>query len=108
MRRLVAVLLVTLLCSLLTAQTFAGIVQTTKSSGAFRIAGQGHAAAITVEATAFPGVTRAAKDLVMDIHSVTDLSPDVLSAAPEGSNPILIGTIGRSAIIDQLVAAKKI
>src|SRR5690348_7573087 len=108
MSRFAPILLVTLLCSLLTGEVFAGSVQDMESPGAFRIAAQGHAAAIVVEAAAFSGVARAAKDLAMDVHSVTGLSPDVLSCAQEGTSPILIGTIGRSAIIDQLATAKKI
>ncbi len=57
----------------------------------------------------WPGVTRAAKDLANDIHDVTGKTPQVMSNAQVTQrSAIIIGTVGKSQLIDQLVAAGKI
>ncbi len=47
-------------------------------------------------------------DLQADIHRVTSLTPSITHDAPYPANVILIGTIGSSTIIDQLIRDKKI
>ena len=78
------------------------------SPGSFRIAANGHASPIYVDANDDPGVVRAAHDLQSDIRRVTTLTPDITHGAPFPGNIILIGTIGGSTIIDQLIQNKKI
>ncbi len=78
------------------------------SPGSFRIAANGHASPIYVDANDDPGVVRAAHDLQSDIRRVTTLTPDITHGAPFPGNIILIGTIGSSTIIDQLIQNKKI
>jgi hypothetical protein len=64
------------------------------------------AASIYVDAADWPGVARAAADLQADIARVTGITPTLAHTA--GGNPIMIGTIGKSALIDQLIRERKI
>ena len=84
-------------------------VETTTSPGSFPICAASSVAAICVDTNDFAGVVRAAGDLQTDISRVTARMPVVFHAGENpGGNVILIGTIGKSAIIDQLVREKKI
>ena len=83
-------------------------VEFSASSGSFPIAANGHASRINVDANDDPGVVRAADDLQADIHRVTSLTPSITHGAPFPADVILIGTIGSSTIIDQLIRDKKI
>ncbi|WP_377095041.1 glycosyl hydrolase 115 family protein [Mucilaginibacter boryungensis] len=56
----------------------------------------------------FPGVLRAAKDLQHDIAAVTNKEPVFTTAKPSGKQVVLIGTIGKSSLIDHLIAMKKL
>ena len=54
-------------------------------------------------------VLRAANDLADDLARVTGVRPHVQDSLPAGKNPaVIIGTIGKSAIIDQLAAEGKL
>jgi hypothetical protein len=54
----------------------------------------------------WPGVTRAAKDLAADFGRVTGLNGTVVNStdAPLGSGVVIVGTLGHSSIIDDLVS----
>ena len=67
------------------------------------------AAPLWVDAGDFPGVLRAANDLQKDVARVTGQTP-VVSHAPDGpgANAIIIGTIGKSAMIDKLIRDHRI
>ena len=71
---------------------------------------QGNAAAtIYVDANDLAGVIRAANDLQADVARVTGLSPAIShEVISPGKNAIIVGTIGKSRIIDQLIREKKI
>jgi hypothetical protein len=53
-------------------------------------------------------VNKVANFLASDIESVSDRRPTVLQDLPKGKNVIIIGTIGNSSLIDQLVSKNKI
>ncbi|UUN30005.1 glycosyl hydrolase 115 family protein [Streptomyces sp. FIT100] len=77
--------------------------------GAFALARAGRAAAVVVDAGDHPGVVRVAADLCDDIERVTGVRPALRKArngdVPEaGRELVLIGTLGRSPLIDRLVA----
>jgi hypothetical protein len=75
----------------------------------FPIVQQGGAAKIYVDTNDFAGVTRAAADLQADIVRVTGLTPTITHNEKElGKTAIIIGTIGKSRIIDRLIADHKI
>jgi hypothetical protein len=64
------------------------------------------AASIYVDSADWPGAARAAADLQADIARVTGITPALVHSG--GANSIIIGTIGKSALIDQLIREKKI
>lgn len=77
----------------------------------FCIAKDGRTATIVVDGQDWKGVIRAARDLGDDIGKVTGKADSVMTAGdtkqiPHGS--IIIGTIGKSKLIDRLVRQKKI
>ena len=77
--------------------------------GGFPICEECSVAVIGVATNDFAGVIRAAGDLQADIARVTGLTPKLHSGKPDsGANVILIGTIGKSQIIDHLIREKKI
>ena len=86
-----------------------GYMETTPRVGTFPLVQAGVAARLVVDAADWPGVTRAAKDLQADINRVTGVTPTlVTSAAAASGDVVLIGTIGRSPLIDGLVRERKL
>ena len=80
-----------------------------KAQGDFTLAANGRAAAIYASAAEWPGVLRAAQDLQADVQRVTQLQPSFITAtAPVGREVVLIGTLGKSPLIDALVQQKKL
>ncbi len=66
-------------------------------------------ATILVDTNDWPGVVRAANDLQTDIARVTGRTPSVVNDAKAGGrNIVIVGTIGKSPLIDQLIKDKKI
>lgn len=63
---------------------------------------------IIVSSADWKGVIRAANDLQTDIQKVTGKEPSLKIDATFKKGDIIIGTIGQSPIIDQLVAQKKL
>ena len=77
--------------------------------GSFPIVQQGVAANLLVDSNDFAGVLRAANDLQADIFRVTGVTPTITHKENDpGNNVIIIGTIGKSRIIDRLIATHKI
>ena len=80
-----------------------------QSADGFVLAGNGRAATIVVSSHDYPGAVRAARDLGADIGKVTGSAPAItLDSMPRGHSVILIGTLGRSPLIDRLVANGKL
>ncbi|MEV0735980.1 glycosyl hydrolase 115 family protein [Streptomyces sp. NPDC050549] len=73
-----------------------------RTAGAFPLVG----APVVVDPGDHPGVVRVAGDLRDDIERVTGVRPG--SALARRREVVLVGTIGRSALIDGLVAAGKL
>ena len=81
----------------------------TYSQGCFSIVKKNAAANLYVDANDFAGVVRAAGDLQADITRVTSLSPTIVHEENSlGKNAIIVGTVGKSRIIDRLVREGKI
>lgn len=87
--------------------------------GEFSLINGGRAAVIIVEGenkpgvvvdnVEYPGVTRAAYDLQSDIQKITGKKPVVSSRlAGKTDYAVIIGTLGRSSVIDRIAAAGKI
>ena len=83
-------------------------VSATKSQGAFMLAAAGKTAPIYASAGEWPGVLRAARDLQADVQRVTKTLPAFSTGKVAGAEVVLIGTIGKSPLIDQLIKAKKL
>ena len=77
------------------------------TNGSFAIANRGKISSISVSSNDWAGVSRAAKDLQMDIQKVTGISPAFNTDKVTGM-VIIIGTIGKSKIIDALIQNNKI
>ncbi len=74
----------------------------------FRAGFQERSVPILVNDTDYPGVLRAVKDLQQDINAVTGQQPIVLqNKTNDKKQALIIGTIGKSAIIDELIRNKK-
>lgn len=76
------------------------------------LAAPGRAARLLLDPNEFPGVRRAATDLQADIASVSGVRPvlDVAQAptAAGGADLVIVGTLGKSAIIDRLAREGKL
>ncbi|HEY4300630.1 MAG TPA: glycosyl hydrolase 115 family protein [Candidatus Didemnitutus sp.] len=72
-------------------------------AGAFPLVTSDSAAVLRVDPGDWPGVLRAARDLQQDLADVTGRRP-VLASGNEAAQPceVIIGTVGRSALIDRL------
>ena len=76
--------------------------------GAFRLAADGSAASILVSGKDWQGVVRAANDLGQDIGRVTGTAAQVVTADAPRRGSIIVGTIGKSPLIDGLVKAGRL
>ncbi len=84
-------------------------VRFSPASDSFTVVNASTTSPIYVDPKDWPGVLRAANDLSNDIKDVTGKTPKVLSGGNYSArNIIVIGTVGKSQIIDKLVAAHKI
>ncbi len=84
-------------------------ISTTWSNGCFKLSSARVSAPIYMSDSDYPGVIRAAKDLQADITSVTKAQPSFSTGnINSGSEVVLIGTIGKSKLIDDLIKSKKL
>ncbi|MGA2092269.1 MAG: glycosyl hydrolase 115 family protein [Sedimentisphaerales bacterium] len=84
-------------------------VDTASSEGAFQLAQKGEVAVLYVDSNDWPGVIRAAGDLAADINRVTDITPKIINSEKDlAKNTVIIGTIGKSPVIDRLIKDGKV
>jgi hypothetical protein len=77
--------------------------------GGFPLVERGSAAPIVVSAADYAGVIRVVDDLQSDLKKVTGAEPAVShDQLPTGRDPIIVGTLGKSPLIDQIVARGKL
>ncbi len=89
--------------------TLVALMALTASAQRFCIAKDGKAATIVVDGNDCKGVLRAANDLSDDIKKVTGTAASVIDNGQLTiDNSIIIGTIGKSKLIDRLIKQKKI
>ncbi|WP_377272250.1 glycosyl hydrolase 115 family protein [Peterkaempfera sp. SMS 1(5)a] len=81
----------------------------TPKPGSFALVGSGRAVPLVVSGSDWPGVVRVVGDLQADIQRVTGVRPAVFQdKAPRQSEIAIVGTIGRSPLVDGLIAAGKL
>ena len=74
----------------------------------FCIAREGKTAVMVVDEQDWSGVIRAVKDLRDDVQKVAGAVPDVVQGKKAIKGSIVVGTIGKSRIIDKMVKQKKL
>ena len=76
----------------------------------FEIARGGHAAPLFVDGGDHSGVLRAVRSLQADVKRVSGVEPKINLAVPgnAGADVVVIGTLGKSALVDGLVKAGKL
>ena len=84
-------------------------VSSRPAPGRFPLVEHGVAAPIVVSASDFAGVIRVADDLQSDIAKVTGVTPSLThDTIPNRRDIVLVGTIGKSTLIDKLIAERKL
>ena len=92
--------------SLINLQKQKSYIQT--SSG-FAIVNNNEATAIYLSDNDYEGVKKIAQKFQEDIERVTNIKPSVISnEIPSNGTAIIVGTIGNSNLIDQLIEEKKL
>jgi hypothetical protein len=85
------------------------IVSETEGQGGFALVSQKKAVTLVLDKSDWPGVLRAAGDLQADIQRVTGVKPALeTKRVPAGKTVIIIGTLGKSTLIDSLSKSGKI
>ncbi len=84
------------------------VVFNSASAGDFTVAADGSAAPVIVSDSDWKGVVRAAADLSRDIESVSGSRSVTVHADKAGKGGIIVGTIGRSPLIDKLIRKGKL
>jgi hypothetical protein len=84
------------------------IIADAPSARAFPLVTAQGAAPLCYDAGDHAGVLRALGDLAADVERVTGRRPAAATACPAHTQPVIVGTVGKSAAIDALVAAGKL
>jgi hypothetical protein len=80
-----------------------------KSAGSFTLSASGHSATLVVSAGDYPAVTRVVNDLQTDIFRVSLAKPELsLDKSPDAREFVIVGTLGKNPLIDELVRNGKI
>jgi hypothetical protein len=82
----------------------------THQAGDFALVDKRIATPLLISESDWPGVIRAAGDLGEDIQRVSGEKPDTfhIASALHGGDAVIVGTIGKSALIDELVRRHKL
>jgi hypothetical protein len=79
------------------------------ADGGFPLFGNGSVAPLIVAENEFPGIQRVAAHLQNDLLLVTGVKPEIITQDFSGlKSAVIIGTLGQSSVIDEMVAAGKI
>tara|TARA_R110000868_G_scaffold408293_3_gene690941 strand:+ start:2893 stop:5769 length:2877 start_codon:yes stop_codon:yes gene_type:complete len=80
-----------------------------KNIACFEIASFGKTIPLFIDANADEGIIRTMKDLQTDVQRVTNVEPELLrTKLPKSGKVIIVGTIGYSPKIDQLIESGKL
>lgn len=81
---------------------------TISKEGSYALFSKGKVTSLLLSEKDYPGVFRVAAHLQNDIKNVTGLKPNISFDENNDSEVVIIGTIGKNKLIDQLIEAKKI
>ncbi len=80
-----------------------------KVKGGFPLSASGKSAPLCVSSNDYPGVLRILTNFQNDMANVTGARPDIFTdKVPSAKEIIIVGTLGRSPLVDKLVQEKKI
>lgn len=84
----------------------------TSAPSTFPIVANGKSTPILLSADEWPGVQRTALDFASDIQQVTGIKPTLKNvtsnSTSKSSSAVIIGTLGKSSLIDQVVSHAKL
>ncbi|MGA9291730.1 MAG: glycosyl hydrolase 115 family protein, partial [Ignavibacteriaceae bacterium] len=84
-------------------------ISTVKETVDFILSAQGKSAPLYISTKDYPGVIRALRDLQSDIKKVTNAEPQLsIDKIPSEKEIVIVGTLGKSPVIDELVSNKKL
>jgi len=84
-------------------------ITTTGGKDLFTLSASGKSTSLFISSKDYPGTIRALKDLKSDIAKVTNNEPGIVfDKLPRQKEIVIVGTLGKSPVIDQLVKKKKL
>jgi hypothetical protein len=84
-------------------------IGTKKDTGHFALAASGKTAPLFINADDYPGVMRVLKLLQADLKAVTGTEPALfVDELPQAKEIVIVGTLGRSQIVDRLIREKNL
>jgi len=84
-------------------------ISVNNGEGRFALSSSGKSVPLYVSSEDYPGVIRVAKLLKADIKMVTNSEPEVFNdKVPESKEIVIVGTLGKSKILDKLIKDKKL
>lgn len=84
-------------------------ISTSKVKNNFTLSAAGKSTTLYIGSNDYPGVIRALKDLKADIGNVTNTEPTILyDKVPSQKELVIVGTSGKSSVIDKLVKSGKL
>ncbi|MDB5112839.1 MAG: glycosyl hydrolase [Mucilaginibacter sp.] len=83
-------------------------VSATKTTGSFTLSAAGKSAPLYISNDEYEGVMIALKSFQADVKAVTGAEPVLSTGKAAGKEVVIIGTIGKSTLIDKLIQDKKI
>jgi hypothetical protein len=90
-------------------QSPSGYIRFSKGNGDFALAEKGKAVPIAISNTDFQGVIRIAGYFQDDIFQVTSVKPElIVGELPKSETIVIVGTLGKNPLIDQLVTSGKL
>ncbi len=110
LRAMIFILIVVFACpQIASASSNKSYISTEQGKGNFALSASGKSAPLYVSSQDYPGAIRVLKHLQTDIARVTNAPPDIsIDKLPASKEIVLIGTLGRSPVIDKLVRDKKL
>jgi hypothetical protein len=84
-------------------------ISTTGGKKLFTLSASGRPTTLCINSNDYKGVIRALNDLKSDINKVTNIEPNIsFDKLPKQKEIVIVGTLGKSPLIDKLVKSKKL